>query len=68
MCLEGAFVFPEHLAFGMFIHFLQLAFSAGVVYAAPLAVPTVQLDNATLIGVNYGRVSKFLGIPFAKPP
>ncbi|GLB38556.1 putative type-B carboxylesterase lipase family protein [Lyophyllum shimeji] len=38
------------------------------VAAAPLAAPTVQLDSLTVIGTTSGRVSKFLGIPFAKPP
>lgn len=30
--------------------------------------PTVQLDNATFIGLSSGQVSSFLGIPFAQPP
>ncbi|KAG6902247.1 hypothetical protein C0995_002619 [Termitomyces sp. Mi166 len=38
------------------------------VFATPLAAPTVRLDNATVTGTNFGLVSKFLGIPFARPP
>ncbi|KAI0056007.1 carotenoid ester lipase precursor [Artomyces pyxidatus] len=30
--------------------------------------PTVQLDRGTFTGVNTGNVSRFLGIPYAKPP
>ncbi|KAG5732464.1 Lipase 4, partial [Termitomyces sp. T112] len=41
---------------------------ASRVLATPLAVPIVRLDNATVTGENFGRVSSFLGIPFAKPP
>jgi len=47
--------------------FLGLAL-VGSVVAAPLAAPTVQLDSATVTGVNDGGVSKYLGIPFAQPP
>jgi acetylcholinesterase len=36
--------------------------------AAPLADPTVQLDNATVTGTSTDRTSSFLGIPFAEPP
>jgi len=37
-------------------------------HGSPLAVPTVQLDSATVTGTSIGGVSKFLGIPFAQPP
>ena len=30
--------------------------------------PTVQLNNATITGVNINGDSKFLGIPYALPP
>ncbi|PFH54015.1 hypothetical protein AMATHDRAFT_800 [Amanita thiersii Skay4041] len=33
-----------------------------------LGAPTVMLDSATFSGNTVGRVSKFLGIPFAQPP
>lgn len=45
-----------------------LAIQAGIVAAAPLAAPTVKLDNATFTGASSGKVNKFLGIPFAQPP
>ncbi|KAF5376472.1 hypothetical protein D9615_008628 [Tricholomella constricta] len=48
--------------------FVLLGVWASIVAAAPLAAPTVQLDSATVIGTSSGRGSKFLGIPFAKPP
>ncbi|KAF5376939.1 hypothetical protein D9615_007293 [Tricholomella constricta] len=48
--------------------FVLLGIWATTVAAAPLAAPTVQLDSATVTGTSSGRVSKFLGIPFAKPP
>jgi len=32
------------------------------------ADPTVQLNNATITGIDVGGVSKFLGIPYALPP
>ncbi|KAI0793055.1 carotenoid ester lipase precursor [Irpex lacteus] len=40
------------------------------VLAAPArrAAPTVTLDNGTFVGAASGKVNKFLGIPFAKPP
>ncbi|KAG6908771.1 hypothetical protein DXG01_003383 [Tephrocybe rancida] len=47
---------------------LLVGLVASVALATPLLAPTVQLDNATVTGKNSGRVSKFLGIPFAKPP
>ncbi|KAF8073584.1 carotenoid ester lipase precursor [Lyophyllum atratum] len=52
----------------LFPIFILLGVWASVVNAAPLVAPTVQLDSATVTGTNSGRVSKFLGIPFAKPP
>ncbi|KAI0044198.1 carotenoid ester lipase precursor [Auriscalpium vulgare] len=36
--------------------------------AGGAASPTVTLDNGTLIGIAFGGVNKFLGIPFAQPP
>ena len=46
--------------------------AAHLVLAVPMvdraAAPTVTLDTATVTGVSSGSVSKFLGIPFAKPP
>ncbi|RPD60515.1 carotenoid ester lipase [Lentinus tigrinus ALCF2SS1-7] len=32
------------------------------------ATPTVTLDNATVIGLPNGTVTKYLGLPFAQPP
>ncbi|KAL0577126.1 hypothetical protein V5O48_004879 [Marasmius crinis-equi] len=52
----------------MHLGFLAVALQAAVALAAPLAGPTVKLDSATVTGTSSGRVSKFLGIPFAKPP
>lgn len=48
-----------------------LALQFSIVAATPLSrglLPTVNLDNATFTGVTLGRVSSFLGIPFAQPP
>ncbi|KAF9464209.1 carotenoid ester lipase precursor [Collybia nuda] len=45
-----------------------LAFRTTLSTAVPLAGPTIQLDSATFTGTTSGKVSKFLGIPFAKPP
>lgn len=36
--------------------------------STPLEAPIVRLDNATVSGQSFGKVSRFLGIPFAKPP
>jgi hypothetical protein len=36
--------------------------------AATFSAPHVHLDKGTFVGVRNGTVSKFLGIPFAKPP
>ncbi|KAG6815333.1 hypothetical protein H0H93_010107 [Arthromyces matolae] len=36
--------------------------------AALIVAPVVRLDNATVTGKSFGRISKFLGIPFARPP
>ncbi|KAK1232170.1 hypothetical protein PQX77_004682 [Marasmius sp. AFHP31] len=52
----------------MHLGFLAVALQAAIALAAPLAGPTVKLDSATVTGTSSGRVSKFLGIPFAKPP
>ncbi|KAH9926258.1 alpha/beta-hydrolase [Epithele typhae] len=30
--------------------------------------PTIQLDNATVVGVSDGTTSSFYGLPYAKPP
>lgn len=43
-------------------------------YAAPLALaaastlPTVTLDEGTIVGTSDGFLDQFLGIPFAQPP
>ncbi|KAG7088708.1 hypothetical protein E1B28_012678 [Marasmius oreades] len=47
---------------------LLFAVQVSVVFAVPLAGPTVSLDSATVTGVTEGRVSRFLGIPYAQPP
>ncbi|EIW58877.1 carotenoid ester lipase precursor [Trametes versicolor FP-101664 SS1] len=46
-----------------------------LVYATPLAlaaaastVPTVTLDEGTIVGTSDGFLDQFLGIPFAQPP
>ncbi|KAF8627374.1 hypothetical protein AX17_006189 [Amanita inopinata Kibby_2008] len=44
---------------------IALAVQVSLVVAA---VPTVKLDSGTFVGKNIGRVSEFLGIPFAQPP
>ncbi len=46
-------------------------FLAGTLLAASvhaLDQPSVKLDNAVFTGTISGNVSKFLGIPYAKPP
>ncbi|PPR03797.1 hypothetical protein CVT24_007477 [Panaeolus cyanescens] len=45
-----------------------ILFSLALARATPLTPPTVQLDSATITGVDGGTVSKFLGIPYATPP
>ncbi|KAG5654308.1 hypothetical protein H0H81_004727 [Sphagnurus paluster] len=52
----------------MFRTFVVLSIWATSIAAAPLAAPTVKLDAATVTGTSSGRLSKFLGIPFAQPP
>ncbi|KAI0793056.1 carotenoid ester lipase precursor [Irpex lacteus] len=53
---------------------LSLALSAtlwsAVLGAVPArrSIPTATLDHGTFVGAASGNVSKFLGIPFAKPP
>ena len=39
-----------------------------VAVAGSSTTPTVQLGNATVIGINDGRNNQFLGIPYAQPP
>lgn len=45
-----------------------------LVYATPLALaaastlPTVTLDDGTIIGTSDGFLDQFSGIPFAQPP
>lgn len=34
----------------------------------PVRNPEIQVDSATFVGVSFGNVDGFLGIPFAKPP
>ena len=34
----------------------------------PALHPEIQVDAATFVGMSYGSVDGFLGIPFAKPP
>lgn len=48
--------------------FLAISIQATLSVAGPLAGPTVQLDGGTFTGTTLGKVSKFLGIPYAKPP
>lgn len=46
-------------------------FLTGLLLAASahaLEQPSVTLDNGVLTGTINGNVSKFLGIPYAKPP
>ncbi|KAF9265176.1 carotenoid ester lipase precursor [Marasmius fiardii PR-910] len=52
----------------MQLRFWTIALQATVALAAPLAGPTVTLNSATVTGTSSGKVSKFLGIPFAEPP
>ncbi|KAJ8520925.1 hypothetical protein ONZ45_g2284 [Pleurotus djamor] len=44
--------------------------AAGNVSASPTrrAPPVVTLDSATVTGTQFGRVYRYLGIPFAQPP
>ncbi|GLB38555.1 putative type-B carboxylesterase lipase family protein [Lyophyllum shimeji] len=51
-----------------YLPLLVLTGWATAVTGAILAAPTVQLDSATVTGTTSGSSSKFLGIPFAKPP
>jgi len=34
----------------------------------PVPHPKIQMVGATFLGMSYGSVDGFLGIPFAKPP
>ncbi|KAJ8521688.1 hypothetical protein ONZ45_g1643 [Pleurotus djamor] len=57
------------LAFTDLVRILTLGLSASQVVANPLpGTATVKLDSATLTGYSTGRVNRFLGIPYAKPP
>ena len=49
-------------------HSLRLILSFPVVILCVSAQPTVRLDNATVMGLNNGNNTQFLGIPFAQPP
>lgn len=49
----------------------RFLFFVGFLLAASahaLEQPSVTLDNAVFTGTINGNVSKFLGIPYAKPP
>ncbi|RDB14741.1 Lipase 4 [Hypsizygus marmoreus] len=48
--------------------FLAIGISSAAAAVVPRAVPAVTLDTAIVSGTSSGQVSKFLGIPFAKPP
>ncbi len=55
----------------MSLQLLILALTAGSAFAAPTTVqslPTVTLDDATVIGQPNGTVVRYLGLPFAQPP
>ncbi|KAF5312786.1 hypothetical protein D9619_002535 [Psilocybe cf. subviscida] len=47
---------------------LLLALQASVTSATPLLRATAKIDAAVVSGVTNGLATKFLGIPFAKPP
>ncbi|KAJ3932699.1 MAG: Alpha/Beta hydrolase protein [Lentinula lateritia] len=47
---------------------IALVLQACIVFASPLAGPTVTLDSAVVTGVTSGNTQEFLGIPFAQPP
>lgn len=59
---------------GMARPYLQRAFAVTALLSVAVAVdistvaPTVTLDQGTFVGIGNGNVSRFLGIPFAKPP
>ena len=49
--------------------FFAIALQSILCYAAgPSPGAIARLDFATVTGVTAGSVTKFLGIPFAKPP
>ncbi|KAJ3873666.1 Alpha/Beta hydrolase protein [Lentinula edodes] len=50
------------------LEIIALVLQACVVFASPLAGPTVTLDSAVVTGVTSGNTQEFLGIPFAQPP
>ncbi|KAJ4494661.1 carotenoid ester lipase precursor [Lentinula edodes] len=50
------------------LEIITLVLQACVVFASPLAGPTVTLDSAVVTGVTSGNTQEFLGIPFAQPP
>ncbi|KAK1221156.1 hypothetical protein PQX77_016055 [Marasmius sp. AFHP31] len=52
----------------MHSQFWIVVFQAYSIFAAFLPRPSVKLDSATVTGTYLGRVSRFFGIPFAKPP
>ncbi|KAF9523405.1 carotenoid ester lipase precursor [Crepidotus variabilis] len=53
----------------MFVEvYLLLVFLAARLFAAPVATPSVKLDNGTFYGKSDGNVQRFYGISFAKPP
>jgi hypothetical protein len=61
---------PIYCRLRLTMHFAGIFLALGLVTFSTLcrSSPTVQLDNATFIGLSSGRVSSFLGIPFAQPP
>ncbi|KAJ3887241.1 Alpha/Beta hydrolase protein [Lentinula edodes] len=50
------------------LEIIALVLQACVVFASPLAGPTVTLDSAVVTGITSGNTQEFLGIPFAQPP
>ncbi|KAJ3863949.1 Alpha/Beta hydrolase protein [Lentinula novae-zelandiae] len=50
------------------LEIIALVLQACIVFASPLAGPTVTLDSAVVTGVTSGNTQEFLGIPFAQPP
>ncbi|KAM5544433.1 hypothetical protein V8D89_002093 [Ganoderma adspersum] len=60
-------MFPSSLV-KLLLLTLSLSHYATAWGAAASALPTVQLDQATVYGITNGSVTSYLNIPFAEPP
>ena len=55
-------------ALSVFVLFGAPGTSADLFHPVRMGLPTVTLDQATVVGVTNNSVTSFRGIPFAEPP